>query len=869
MTNNTSDLGWGFSANPGVQSTGFWLIALMIAVVFVIDCFTPLGFGVSFVYVLLLWIALGYATARQTLVLAAASFVLTVISFFLSPEGDLRMDLVNRTITLFSLLVLAYFSMVYRKAMDTVLRQERELTDFVENAPIGIQWVDSNGTILWVNQEELDMLGYSRVEYVGHCVVDFHVDREVAKDILEKLNAKVPLKDCMARLQHKDGSIRNVLISCNVFWKDGRFIHGRCFTQDITDRVRAGLVESERAQLAVANARLVEETAERRKMELDLREREEFLRATFDSAPVGISLADLDGHFVKANAAYQRMVGYSEAELLHMSVYRLSHPDHAHQHRTLRQELIAGKREFYEIEKRNCSKDGRIVWVHSKGSLIKDALGNPRYTIVVSQDITKRKEAEETLLRSQKMYVGLVNSIEGIVWEADARTLCFSFVSRQAERLLGYPVERWLGGSTFWRDHIHPDDRKWAVDFYVTATREKRAHDFEYRMLTADGRTVWVRDIVSVSVENDQPVRLHGIIVDITERKLTRQALEESEERFALFMHHLPNAAAFIKDVEGRYVYANPVSERAMRTQPGGWRGRTDDDLYPPAVAQQRKASDHLVISDWRAIETIETFCRDDGIQHSLVRKFPIPGNTNSSPLLGGIAIDITTIKRTEEALVTSERQSHQLLIARERLFRDLHDHIIQAIYAIGMQLEACQRLLRDDRRDTATQLAQIIRGLNDVIRDVRRYIAGFEPQIPGGPRLHAELAKLVKTIGATGALRFRLNVDPLAVARLTPQQAEHVLHIAREALSNGLRHSHAKQAGLSLQGADTGVRLEISDDGAGFDPEAARQNGDGLSNMEFRTQQIGGRLEILSSPGHGVKITLHIPKEQAAHDIR
>src|SRR5207249_519201 len=79
----------------------------------------------------------------------------------------------------------------------------------------------------------------------------------------------------------------------------------------------------------------------------------------------------------------------------------------------------------------------------------------------------------------------LVNSVEGIVWEADATTLPFLFVSDQAERVLGYPVERWLSEPTFWKDHLHPDDREWALLSWVTATGEKRDHDFEYRMIAA------------------------------------------------------------------------------------------------------------------------------------------------------------------------------------------------------------------------------------------------------------------------------------------------------------------------------------------------------------------------------------------------
>src|SRR3989454_3545355 len=124
---------------------------------------------------------------------------------------------------------------------------------------------------------------------------------------------------------------------------------------------------------------------------------------------------------------------------------------------------------------------------------------------------------------AQHRFGDLVNSVEGIVWEADATTLQFSFVSNQAERILGYPVERWLSDPTFWKDHLHPEDREWALPFCEKATGEKRDEDFEYRMIAADGSVVWLRNLMTVVREGDRPAQLRGVMVDITERKRTEQ----------------------------------------------------------------------------------------------------------------------------------------------------------------------------------------------------------------------------------------------------------------------------------------------------------------------------------------------------------
>jgi PAS domain S-box-containing protein len=139
------------------------------------------------------------------------------------------------------------------------------------------------------------------------------------------------------------------------------------------------------------------------------------------------------------------------------------------------------------------------------------------------------KSAEESLRASQHEYESLVNAVEGIVWEADPRTFQFSFVSQEAKRLLGYPVEDWLRDPDFWKYHIHPDDRDAAVNFCVASTASRKDHAFEYRMIASDGRFVWLRDSVKVVVENNIPVRLRGIMVDITDLKQAEAAIRENE----------------------------------------------------------------------------------------------------------------------------------------------------------------------------------------------------------------------------------------------------------------------------------------------------------------------------------------------------
>ena len=129
---------------------------------------------------------------------------------------------------------------IERKAAEEELRQsERELADFFENATVGLHWVGADGTILRANRAELELLGYSREEYVGRPIADFHADEDVICDILSRLQAGEQLHEYPARLRCKDGSIKDVLIDSSVLFRDGEFVHTRCFTRDVTERRRA------------------------------------------------------------------------------------------------------------------------------------------------------------------------------------------------------------------------------------------------------------------------------------------------------------------------------------------------------------------------------------------------------------------------------------------------------------------------------------------------------------------------------------------------------------------------------------------------------------------------------------------------------
>ncbi|MFL5358386.1 ATP-binding protein [Archangium sp.] len=136
------------------------------------------------------------------------------------------------------------------------------------------------------------------------------------------------------------------------------------------------------------------------------------------------------------------------------------------------------------------------------------------------------KVAQE-LARAQREREELINAVDGIVWETDA-SFRFTFVSQQAERLLGYPVQQWTREPDFWLKHLYPSDQDWAPAFCIKAATECRPHEFDYRMVAADGRVVWLRDLVTVVSEGGSFRKLRGIMVDITEQRRAQENLERT-----------------------------------------------------------------------------------------------------------------------------------------------------------------------------------------------------------------------------------------------------------------------------------------------------------------------------------------------------
>ncbi|WP_159473921.1 PAS domain-containing protein [Dyadobacter sp. 3J3] len=203
----------------------------------------------------------------------------------------------------------------------------------------------------------------------------------------------------------------------------------------------------------------------------------------------------------------------------------------------------------FDLELQIITAKGNERWIRLTGqAVLKDGICTRIYGSI--QDIHDRKINEEELIVSRNRFESLVQTVDGIVWEADAQTFEFSFISDQVINILGYTPQEWLAEPDFWANHIHSLDRVQAVAYCRRWVQDGRNHTFDYRMTRADGSMAWIKDVVSVIREDGKPMLLRGIMMDISEsRRFTE--LEYLEKKILELNSHKEIA---IKDILTEYL---------------------------------------------------------------------------------------------------------------------------------------------------------------------------------------------------------------------------------------------------------------------------------------------------------------------------
>ncbi len=217
-----------------------------------------------------------------------------------------------------------------------------------------------------------------------------------------------------------------------------------------------------------------------------------------------------------------------------------------------------------------------------------------------------------------------------------------------------------------------------------------------------------------------------------------------------------------------------------------------------------------------------------------------------------------------ENARLHEQVQRLAIVEERERIGRDLHDGIIQSIYAVGLSLEDVPDLMEDEPEVARARVEHAIDSLDQSIRDIRNFIFGLRPELLEQAGLVGGLAALADEFRVNSMVDIDVETFGVEDVDLSPDQTGQLLSIAREALSNVARHSKATRGTVRVEVRDGTIRLTVSDNGVGFEPD--RQRGpshQGLINMRARAVAVGGHLVLESAPGGGTRIIVEVARRE------
>ena len=724
----------------------------------------------------------------------------------------------------------------------TSLRHAEEalkLTQFsVDQAVEGFFWISPDARILNVNQAACRLLEYTRDELMAMTLHDINPNfpPEVWPAHWEELKQTGSMT-VESKHWSKTGRVLDTEVTVNYLRYEGKEY----------------------------NCAIMRDIGERRRADAALRLSEERYRSLYDDTPIMYFTLATDGTVYSVNRFGAEQLGYRVEELVGNSVLGLFHEDDQEVVAARLSECLATPETTRHWELRKVRKDGSIIWTGETARVGQSSTGET-IVLVTGENITERKRTEATLRRSEERFrtiftqapigMALVDSLTGKLHEVNSKLA--QIAGRTTEELRGLD----------WMSITHPDDVQTDLDNTARLIAgEIAGFQMEKRYIRPDGAVAWINLAVApIQVEEHAGPRHLAMSEDITERKEAEASLRQSEERYRSLVDNAP-IGIFVNE-EGRFAYVNREMQKILNaTSAEQLIGTTVLDRIAPEFHQVVKDRIHELLEKNQPVPSLdERYVRLDG---SLVdvAVTAIPTSFDGTPVMQVLVLDITERKQTEEALRHREQDLLAALEERERISEDLHDGILQSLYAIGLGLEACKPLIAQPPRKKATAnlmpvFNHAIGQLNHVMAEVRNFIAGLESQVLQGGDFATALRTMVETMSASNATACRVTIEDAAARHISTEQALHLINVTREALSNSLRHSHAKRTTVSLKQLVHSVRLSVTDNGVGFTPATAHGIGHGLPNMAARAQKIGGRLGVRSKPGQGTKILLDLPKE-------
>jgi len=719
---------------------------------------------------------------------------------------------------------------------------EEELADFFENAPVGFHWVGADGYILWANKVELDLLGYSRDEFVGHHASEFHVEQQVLEDIFRRLSSGENVHNYEVQLRGKDGSTKIVLLDSNADWEGGKFLYTRCFTRDITERKRA---EALRREADITKRKQVEEA---------LHETESLFRTLTETTTASIYIYR-GNRYIYVNPTAVARTGYTSDELKSMKVWDIMHPDYRRIVRAWFKSRFNGANDpgaRYELK--IMTKSGTELWSEVVTTPITFE-GQPS-VMVTSFDITDRKRAEDSLRESEARNRAILKAIPDLMFLMSNDGVYLDYHAKDHSGLL-VPPEQFLGKS--YREVLPP----YLADIFDRCFEQVRKSGepviVEYSLQL--GERVADFEARVVSCDSD---RVLAIVRDITERK-------QAEERLRRFFD-LPLVGMAVTLPDRRFAMVNQKLCDMLGYDEEELSGMSWVDVtHPEDVEENIQLLEQTLQGETEGYKMDKRFIHRNGqivytsISALCVRR---EDKDRSVDHLVLIVQDITERKRTEEALRKTHEQvqdlAGKLIVAQEEerkyIARELHDDLIQKVAGLAICLGKLDRQLPQSDKSIRSQITKLENRISELSVQLRR----LSHELHSSTLEHVGLAAALKLYcsefseqeGITVTINIEDGLEPVPV-----ETSLCLYRVTQEALRNIAKHSGAKIAEVSLASRGQGLELSIADHGTGFDPDKERGRlGLGLVSIEERVKLIHGSFEVDSKPGAGTILRVSVP---------
>ncbi|MGD0586517.1 MAG: PAS domain S-box protein [Oryzomonas sp.] len=503
--------------------------------------------------------------------------------------------------------------------------------------------------------------------------------------------------------------------------------------------------------------------------------------------------------------------------------------------------------------------------------------------------VTTEREA----LRSQERYQKLVDTVEGIVWEAAvaaADTLRFTFVSAQAERMLGYPVTAWLSDPDFCHDHIHPEDHEWVMDSCREMVREKKSRQFDFRMIGADGRTLWLRNAVSVIAEDGQSPILRGLMIDITERREMMDSVRKSEAKFRSYIEFAPIGVSVV-DHTGRYVELNRTGAAMLGYSKAELIGMSIADLMPP---EYRKTGLHNFekLKEEGSSMRESLLVRKDGSQ-AWVSLQAVKLDADS---FIGFFQDITERKQTELALISAKEAADAANAAKSRFLANMSHELRTPLNGIigmsGLLMDTDLNPEQLEYAGIALKSSKELLNQIDELLDFARIEAGkilFEKSDFNLRAVIKDTIQILSLQAEEKSLQLAWQVEPDVPLQLRGDPGR-LAQIIRNIVGNGIKFT--RQGGVTVhvsriaeEAQQVSLRFAVTDTGIGIPPEylgsiftpfvqvdgsSTRKysgTGLGLAISSQLAELMGGSIDVASSAGSGSTFHITLPFEKQGRE--